>query len=112
MADTWKTSLDGATEHRLEAYAMLHYVVASSLRVHGDSSQDGSERSLNGPENQCSIGFQPVFCSHVDYAFQAIDCGRGRVAGRGERLVYRLVNNGDVVAFKMGRRQGARRAHI
>jgi ABC-type glycerol-3-phosphate transport system permease component len=27
-------------------------------------------------------------------------------------LVYRLVNNGDVVAFKMGRRQGARRAHI
>jgi hypothetical protein len=27
-------------------------------------------------------------------------------------LVYRLANNGDVVAFKMGRRQGARRAHI
>ena len=27
-------------------------------------------------------------------------------------LVYHLVNNGDVVAFKMGRRQGARRAHI
>jgi hypothetical protein len=27
-------------------------------------------------------------------------------------LVYRLTYNGDVVAFKMGRRQGARRAHI
>ena len=26
-------------------------------------------------------------------------------------LVYRLAYNGDVVAFKMGRRQGARRAH-
>ena len=29
-----------------------------------------------------------------------------------QMLAYRLVNNGDVVAFKMGRRQGARRAHI
>jgi hypothetical protein len=29
--------------------------------VHGDSSQDGSERSLGSPEGQCSIGFQPVF---------------------------------------------------
>jgi hypothetical protein len=27
-------------------------------------------------------------------------------------LVYRLSYNGDIVAFKMGRRQGARRAHI
>ena len=29
-----------------------------------------------------------------------------------ELPVHRLVNNADVVAFKMGRRQGARRAHI
>ena len=29
----------------------------------------------------------------------------------GEPLVHRLANNGDVVAFRMGRRQGARRAH-
>jgi hypothetical protein len=35
---------------------------ASPARAHGDSSQDGSERALNSPENQCSIGFQPVFC--------------------------------------------------
>jgi hypothetical protein len=28
-----------------------------------------------------------------------------------KELVYRLAYNGDVVAFKMGRRQGARRAH-
>jgi hypothetical protein len=27
-------------------------------------------------------------------------------------VVHRLAYNGDVVAFKMGRRQGARRAHI
>ena len=27
-------------------------------------------------------------------------------------LVYRLAYNDDIVAFKMGRRQGARRAHI
>jgi len=27
-------------------------------------------------------------------------------------LVYRLPYNGNVVAFKMARRQGARRAHI
>jgi hypothetical protein len=40
--------------------------VASSLQVHGDSSRDGSGRSLDTPEGQCSIGFQPVFCSHVE----------------------------------------------
>jgi hypothetical protein len=37
--------------------------VASPARVHSDSYQDGSQRSLNSPENQCSIGFQPVFLS-------------------------------------------------
>jgi hypothetical protein len=40
--------------------------VASSLQVHGDSSRDGSGGSLDSPEGQCSIGFQPVFCSHVE----------------------------------------------
>jgi hypothetical protein len=34
-----------------------------------------------------------------------------RPAGR-FLLVHRLAYNGDVVAFKIGRRQGARRAHI
>jgi hypothetical protein len=34
--------------------------VASSLQVHGDSSQDGSGGSLDSSEGQCSIGFQPV----------------------------------------------------
>jgi hypothetical protein len=48
---------------------MLLYAVASSLRVHGDSSSDGSERSLNSPETQCSIGFQPVFCCTVERCF-------------------------------------------
>jgi hypothetical protein len=41
---------------------MLLYAVASSLGVHGDTSSDGSERSLDSPEALCSIGFQPVFC--------------------------------------------------
>ena len=40
--------------------------VAWWLLVHGDSSWDGSGRSLDTPEAQCSIGFQPVFCSHVE----------------------------------------------
>jgi hypothetical protein len=40
--------------------------VASSLQVHGDSSRDGSGRSLDSPEGQCSIGFQPVFCSQIE----------------------------------------------
>jgi hypothetical protein len=48
---------------------MLLYAVASSLGVHGDSSSDGSERSLNSPETQCSIGFQPVFCRTVERCF-------------------------------------------
>ena len=49
-------------------YISLCYInaVASSLQVHDDSSRDGSGRSLGSPESQCSIGFQPVFCSHVE----------------------------------------------
>ena len=35
--------------------------VASSRQVHGDSSRYGSGRSLDSPEGQWSIGFQPVF---------------------------------------------------
>jgi hypothetical protein len=30
---------------------MLHYAVAPSLRVHGESSRDDSERSLDNPQN-------------------------------------------------------------
>ena len=41
----------------------------------------------------------------------AIQLARGDALPK-SALVYRLTNNGDVVAFKMGRRQGARRAHI
>jgi hypothetical protein len=48
---------------------MLHYTVASPLRVHGDSSEDGSEISLNSPETQCSIGFQPVFFRTIKRRF-------------------------------------------
>ena len=35
-----------------------------------------------------------------------------QLAGLASKLVHRLAYNGDVVAFKMGRRQDARRAHI
>ena len=41
---------------------MLLYSVPSSFRVHGDSSRGDSGRSLDSPEGQWSIGFQPVFC--------------------------------------------------
>jgi hypothetical protein len=40
----------GGREKRI-GKPMLHYAVASSLRVHGDSSRDGSERSLDSLEN-------------------------------------------------------------
>jgi hypothetical protein len=33
-------------------------------------------------------------------------------SGRRHKLVHRLAYNSDVVAFKMDRRQGTRRAHI
>jgi hypothetical protein len=45
--ETWKMPLDGAKEHRLEAYAALFSGLSSDLSA------------------QCSIGFQPVFCSHM-----------------------------------------------
>jgi hypothetical protein len=38
--------------------------------------------------------------------------GKLKVAVRAIDLVYRLAYNSDGVAFKIGRRQGARRAHI
>jgi hypothetical protein len=63
---------------------MLLYAVASSLRVHGESSRDGSERSLNSPENQCSIGFQPVFGSHRQVMFSGIRRSSGlRIKAQG-----------------------------
>jgi hypothetical protein len=37
---------------------------------------------------------------------------RESASERAPCLVHRLAYNGDVVAFKMGRRQGVRRAHI
>jgi hypothetical protein len=57
------------TEHRLEASAMPLYAVAWPLRVLGNSSRDGSGRSLDTPESQCSTSFQPVFRSHHRMAF-------------------------------------------
>ena len=40
---------------------MLHYAVASPLRVHGDSSWDGAERSLDRPEN--NVAWASSLCS-------------------------------------------------
>jgi uncharacterized protein with PIN domain len=46
-------------------------------------------------------------------AFPQIDpFDRADLSSQLFHLVHRLAYNGDVVAFKMGRRQGARRAHI
>jgi hypothetical protein len=44
---------------------MLLYAFASPVAARGNSSQDGSESPHNSPENQCCIGFQPVFCHTV-----------------------------------------------
>jgi hypothetical protein len=69
MVETWKTALD---ERNTGWKPMLLYAVASLARAHGDSFQDGSERALNSPENQCSIGFQPVFFAPSDvFQFKA-----------------------------------------
>jgi hypothetical protein len=77
---------------------MLLYAVASSLRVHGESSRDGSERSLNSPENQCSIGFQPVFGSHRQVMFSSIHRSSGlRIKAQGftwELSIKRFALNG------------------
>ena len=68
---------------------MLLYAVASPHPAHGDSSKDGSGRSLDSPESQCSIGFQPVFCSRHRTAFSKLPpriCGglRSRAGTRGK----------------------------
>jgi hypothetical protein len=60
----WKHRSTVRTEHSWKPCYIN--AVASSVQVHGNSSRDGSRRSLDSPENQCSIGFQPVFCSHVE----------------------------------------------
>jgi hypothetical protein len=55
---------------RLEGLAPKGLLCAvASSQVHGDSSRDGSGRSLDSPEGQCSIGFQPVLRSHHRAAF-------------------------------------------
>jgi hypothetical protein len=48
---------------------MLHYAIASSLRVHGHSCWNGPVRSLDIPESQGRIGFKPLFCPRHRTAF-------------------------------------------
>jgi hypothetical protein len=50
---------------------MLLCAVASLLQAHGDSSRDCYDygRSLDSPEGQWSIGFQPLFGSYHQTAF-------------------------------------------
>jgi hypothetical protein len=57
---TWKASLNGGNRTQAGSLCYIN-TVASELQVHGGSCQDGSERSLGSPEDQSSIGFQPVF---------------------------------------------------
>jgi hypothetical protein len=56
---------------------LLDYAVASPLRIPGDTSRDGSERSLDSPEKQCSIGFQPVFFAPSSGRFASFRCSSG-----------------------------------
>ena len=59
---------------------LLLCAVASLLQVHGDS-RDGYGRSLDSPEGQWSIGFQPVFCSdHQTVFFQYLENIAGDVS--------------------------------
>ena len=53
---------------------MLCYATLPSRRHFGctASSRHGSGRSLDSPESQCSIGFQPVFCSRHRTAFSKL----------------------------------------
>jgi hypothetical protein len=64
----WKASLNDATEHRLEAYATLGRRVVT--QVHGEGSRDSSERSLDRPGSQCSIGILPVFFRTIERRFR------------------------------------------
>ena len=57
-------------------------------------------------ECQCQWALRPIAAGQFARRF-----GIARMDGC-RRLVYRLAYNSDGVAFKMGRRQGARREHI
>ena len=63
---------DGANGNRLEAYAMLHYALASPLRVNGDNFRDGTENRFGRPENQFSLlgHFGPTSTSQLSLPFQ------------------------------------------
>ena len=66
----------------------------------------------------CAIRAKDVQCH--DYLLEPMNLRKEIRPQRSRRaqlcasgtLVHRLAYNDDVVAFKMGRRQGARRAHI
>jgi hypothetical protein len=83
---------------------MLLYAVAAPPWVHGDSSQDGSERSLNSPENQCSTGFQPVFFEpprdflqvFASLPWQTLGYALLATSGRGLRFGNRLVLDREI----------------
>jgi hypothetical protein len=67
--------------------------------------------------NDWQISLSPVLLRWATEARSAFPCVFHTMlaetpAGLFSAIVHRLTYNGDVVAFKMGRRQGARRAHI
>jgi starvation-inducible DNA-binding protein len=64
-----------------------------------------------GHDNVAGSGFFPlhkIFQEQYENLFEAVD----EIAERVRALVHRLICSWHMVAFKMGRRQGARRAHI
>jgi hypothetical protein len=72
---------------------MLCYATLSRrtpLRMHGDSFRDGSEISLNSPENQCRMGFQPLLIGTIERRFPRLPffrvCTKIRVKTLGSRL--------------------------
>jgi hypothetical protein len=65
---------------------MLHCTVAVGAQ---NSRQEAFPEIARHSGEQCSIGFQPVFCGCTVDAFQAIDFGRGQVTGSRRQIVYK-----------------------
>jgi hypothetical protein len=90
---------------------MLHYAVASPLRVHGESSRDGSERLLDSPENNGALGFQPVFIRTIERRFPSFHrssgmCAKIRAETLGRVLQAPLgINHPEVALRKMSKLQ-------
>ncbi len=69
-------------------FAIIRFnAVASSPRVHGEGTRDSSERSLDRPGSQCSIGILPVFFRTIERRFRDSSKSLCALHARG-RIIY------------------------